>query len=535
MDRERIKKVLLNKLKETKAPPILFIGSGLSQRYLETPTWDGLLEYFANIATDNELAYEMYYQEANGFKNNYGINPKIAELIEKDFNKKWFYDEQFKESRIRNRKFVKEKCSPLKIEIADFFKEKSKEKYKNGTEKEIELLKKVGDRSIGGVITTNYDYLLENVFSEYDYSKFIGQEELIFSDITGISEIYKIHGCCSKPESIVINENDYEKFDNKNSYLIAKLLTIFLEYPIIFMGYRIGDKNIQEILKEIAKCLSKENLDKLENRFIFVEWNDTDKNDDISKYVYSSITMTQIFVKDFSVIYEALLENHVGYNPRAIKKFKKEIYNVVLTSKPSKSIKAFIDIDDSKLNEVEAVVGVGIIDKLGIKGYQTFSAEDLYRDIIFDEDNLDKKYVVEKSLPTVLRAHGGVAPVYKYIQGYEGELDKIIKSYVNRVENKYEKERVNKLDIFLTKTIISSRNKGKILKKSIKELMDNKGLANTLYDIAYIDYEYLNLDELLHFLKKYVDKYPKSISNKFGDGTEIRRLIKMYDYLKYKE
>ena len=33
-----------------------------------------------------------------------------------------------------------------------------------GTEKEIELLKKVGDRSIGGVITTNYDCLLENLF-----------------------------------------------------------------------------------------------------------------------------------------------------------------------------------------------------------------------------------------------------------------------------------------------------------------------------------------------------------------------------------
>lgn len=479
------KKSIINKLKETKALPILFIGSGLSQRYLETPTWDGLLEYFANIASDDELAYEMYY--------------------------------------------------PLKIEIADFFTKKSKGEYRNGTEKEIELLKRVGDRSIGGVITTNYDYLLENVFEGYDYSKFIGQEELIFSDITGISEIYKIHGCCSKPESIVINESDYEKFDNKNAYLIAKLLIIFLEYPIIFMGYRIGDKNIQDILKEIAKCLSKDKLEKLENRFIFLEWNNTDKKDDISKYVYSSITMTQIFVKDFSVIYEALLENHVGYNPRARKKFKKEIYNVVLTSKPSKSIKVFIDIDDSKLNEVEAVVGVGIIDKLGIKGYETFSAEDLYRDIIFDENNLDKKYVVEKSLPTVFRTHGGVAPVYKYIQGYEGKLDKIIDSYINRLENKYKEERTNKLDIFLTKTIIDSRRRGKILKKSIKELMNEKNLGEILYDIAYIDYAYLKPEELLCFLKEYIDTYPKSICNKFGDGTEIRRLIKMYDYLKYKE
>ncbi|NGT11933.1 hypothetical protein G6Y96_09240 [Clostridium perfringens] len=534
MEKDKIKNTLLSKLKETKSPPILFVGSGLSQRYLGTPTWDGLLEHFANIASDNDLAYEMYYQNAKGFKNDYGINPKIAELIERDFNTKWFKDEMFKKSRIENREFVKDKCSPFKIEIANFFREQSNKEYIEGTEKEIELLKKVGDRSIGGVITTNYDCLLEKVFSNYHYSKFIGQEELIFSDITGIGEIYKIHGCCTKPGSIIINEDDYKKFDNKNSYLIAKLLTIFLEYPIIFIGYKIGDKNIQNILKEISKCLSKEHLEKFENRFIFIEWNNTDKKDDVTKYAYSSITMTQIFVKDFSIIYEALLENHVGYNPRAIKKFKKEIYNVVLTSKPSKSIKAFIDIDDSKLDDVEAVVGVGIIDKLGIKGYETFSAEDLCKDIIFDKENLDKKYVVEKSLPSVIKVHG-FAPVYKYIQGYEGELDRVIKNYIKRIEGKYEKERTNKLDIFLTKNIISKRKSGEVIKKSIKELMKVKELEKVLNEIVYIDYECLDADELLYFLKVYIDKCPKIICAKSVEGREIRRLIKMYDYMKYKE
>ena len=244
--------------------------------------------------------------------------------------------------------------------------------------------------------------------------------------------------------------------------------------------------------------------------------------------------MTQIFVKDFSIIYEALLENHVGYNPRAIKKFKKEIYNVVLTSKPSKSIKAFIDIDDSKLDDVEAVVGVGIIDKLGIKGYETFSAEDLCKDIIFDKENLDKKYVVEKSLPSVIKVHG-FAPVYKYIQGYEGELDRVIKNYIKRIEGKYEKERTNKLDIFLTKNIISKRKSGEVIKKSIKELMKVKELEKVLNEIVYIDYECLDADELLYFLKVYIDKYPKIICAKSGEGTEIRRLIKMYDYMKYKK
>lgn len=99
----------------------------------------------------------------------------------------------------------------------------------------IYLLTNVEDRSITGIITTNYDGLIEErIFSKYKYQKFIGQEELIFSSITGIGEIYKIHGCYSNPNSIIINEEDYKSFDEKYDYLAAKLLTIFMEHPIFF-------------------------------------------------------------------------------------------------------------------------------------------------------------------------------------------------------------------------------------------------------------------------------------------------------------
>ena len=104
------------------------------------------------------------------------------------------------------------------------------------------------------------------------FTKYVGQTELIFSAIQGVAEIYKIHGSLESPESIVINEADYLKFEEKSAYLAAKLMTIFMEYPIIFMGYSISDNNIINIIKSIVNCLDENQVRMLENRFVFVEY-----------------------------------------------------------------------------------------------------------------------------------------------------------------------------------------------------------------------------------------------------------------------
>ena len=89
----------------------------------------------------------------------------------------------------------------------------------------------------------------------------------------GIAEIYKIHGSVQNPESIVINKADYQKFHDKGKYLAAKLMTIFMEYPIIFIGYSISDSDIQAILSDVVECLPLDKIETLQKRFIFVEYN----------------------------------------------------------------------------------------------------------------------------------------------------------------------------------------------------------------------------------------------------------------------
>lgn len=95
---------------------------------------------------------------------------------------------------------------------------------------------------------------------------------MIFSSTYSVGEIYKIHGSFEKPQSMILTEQDYEGFDKKNPYLAAKLITIFIEHPIVFLGYSISDTNIQEILQSIVNCLDNDNIEKLQNNLIFVEW-----------------------------------------------------------------------------------------------------------------------------------------------------------------------------------------------------------------------------------------------------------------------
>ena len=72
--------------------PFLFVGSGMTRRYLGLPDWKGLLKHFAEIVHNDEFAYNSYENLAKSMECKAGIMPKIADLIQKDFDQKWFRD-----------------------------------------------------------------------------------------------------------------------------------------------------------------------------------------------------------------------------------------------------------------------------------------------------------------------------------------------------------------------------------------------------------------------------------------------------------
>lgn len=521
--------------------PYLFIGSGISRRYLGLEDWENLLRRFAGLISKDELSFEYYYHNAkqklkeNKIRDDSLLLPMTASLIETDFNDKWFTHNDFYKNRIKLKEVIQEGVSPFKAEIAEYFRSKSKiddipEEYNI----EIQLLKNIANKSINGVITTNYDLLIQNLFADKNYDVFVGQSDLLFSSINGIREIYKIHGCCLKPNSIVLTFEDYQNFREKNKYMAAKLLTIFVEHPIIFLGYSIEDPNIISILESIVDCTDGNDIKKLKNRLFFVQRSKKPGHLKVTDFVRHfnnrSIPMKKIEINDFSIIYKALLDIKAKYNPRFLKMIKDDIYNIVATNTPSGEIIALANIDDSYLDKVEFVVGVGL-KKLAALGIAGIEAVDIFKDVVLNSHGFQEFHdfltiLVEKTIPRELKATSNSLPIFKYISHFNyANLPETIQRYVNNHRT---------FDTFLNNTLLKIKNRRQPYSSIDVVTSQNYPLNKELYELAFIDESNIDLDSFESYLRNILSLHKDVLINTEANiSSNVRRLIKMYDWLKY--
>lgn len=339
--------------------PILFIGSGFSQRYLDdAPNWDQLLQTMIQECPDEYInrPFEYYNQQYE--------SPKIGTEIA-DGYAEWAWDvresDEFPDELydIQNREvFLKHKVSehfqgisPNSIDEVD----KNRE--------ELEILKDLGPHAI---VTTNYDSLVETVFPE-EYNVVVG-EEIYDIDYTSIGEIFKIHGCMSAPQEIVLTERDYTRFIEQKKYLTAKLLTYFAEHPIIIIGYDATDDNITRILEDVDLITSEERdeSDLIENIF-HLDWSpgisDTDQIDNYKVILGGEnqrIRIRSISAEDYSWIYDAASHRSemTGVKVGALRNILNNTYKIVSEDAPKKEIQLEMMEQVSEQEELSTLLGV---------------------------------------------------------------------------------------------------------------------------------------------------------------------------------
>lgn len=517
------------------ALPFLFVGSGFSKRYLNLPDWEGLLKHIANLVSPEPYYYlekhQIISEEINKEENYNEFMTRLCDEISLDLSKIWFRDSKFNDSRSEAGEAIEEPgFYPLKFEVAKFIK--SHGLIEESLNSEFELLKSITQASIGGIITTNYDSLLEETFG---FTTYDSQDALLFNPSYEISEVYKIHGSVDRPNSIIINSSDYRMMEDKNKYLAAKLLTIFIENPLIFIGYSIQDEDILKILNDIAVCLSREQLDELSKRMIFIDYRPGTQGYVMGTWSVpfskgGSISVTKIELDSFVPLYNTIANNKSSHIlVRILRQIKSLVYDLVISESPSEKIKVYPMDNIIESDSIEVVAGVGVLQMAEVgseiiseKGYSSVSAQDIFRDIVFDDGNFDNYRLVSESIPSIARSVSYSLPIYKYT----AELDDSIIPEVVK-ENLINKKSASDFISGQSKrhgTVFTSTSE--IINSSIeniKKLRELSALGGRN-----------SIEEFQEFLKLILSNDEDPLNNKTrGFNTELKRVIKILDYLKY--
>ncbi|MEE4687779.1 SIR2 family protein [Pseudomonas alliivorans] len=428
--------------------PILFVGSGFTKRYLNGPNWEELLKELA--ARCPEVARQFAY-----YKQRYPDFVDIGTEFSEKYND-WAWgagQDQFPQE------LYDEASSPqvyIKYTVAKIFKELLAT-GKPGMPDEIELLKKIRPHS---VITTNYDELLEGLFP--DYEAIVGQR-ILYANHSSIGEIFKIHGCASQPESIVLTRPDYDEFIKRKKYLSAKLLAFFAEHPLVFIGYRAEDPNIKAILADIDEILSEEG--KLIPNIYILEWENRDLSEEYPRRErlipvsdHRSVIIKSVVANDFSWVYSAFGANEAlkNVNPRLLRALLARTYQLVRTDIPRNPIqvdyKVLANVTEAD-GELAKLYGIadgadGLAFNLNFPytlttlgqamGYQAWHACDRLLRTIADTTGIDIKRFDNKYHCAIM--NGAEVQSHRYSEACKEILEKVRsgEEYIQEVEKEAE-------------------------------------------------------------------------------------------------
>ena len=507
-----IKNELVPRFSAARSAPILFAGAGFSRRYLGSPDWKTLLEYFADL-TDKSYAY--YRTKANDSL------PRIGSLIAEEFHEVWFSDSAY----VKSRENFQDKCSrisdPLKYEICNYLSNYSKV---IAYESEIASLKTI---SLEAVITTNYDSLLESIFETYEV--FSNQDALILGQVYGAGEIYKVHGSLEDPSSLILTTEDYSFFEERNVILAAKLLTLIVEHPIVFLGYSLSDENVKTILSSIVRCLNPSGMKMIQDSIYIVEWQPGREESVTAGTIRISdidLPYTHISCTEFQSIYESMASFERRFPVKMLRALKKSVYQLIEESDPKGKL-LVLDIDDpNDFENADYVIGIGVHDKLNSVGYTGLQRDDLFRYLLHGGD-YDAQQILEKTVPQYAKGNAS-CPIFRFLR----EAGKIN-------DEQLDTEGLASVVVNLSKADIETyKHKSyKNQESQVNSSFDSLDELLTLYDVNTAAYRIALLEPLkidLELLRDFLSKNWEAVrASGGGQISNFRKLACFYDFLRY--
>lgn len=199
---------------------------------------------------------------------------------------------------------------------------------------------------------------------------------------------------------------------------------------------------------------------------------------------------------------------------------KEDMYNIVLTNDPKNRMMLSLpdrDLDSDELSEIEFYYGFGMMERAK-NGYRLIDPNEIYRDAVFNDGNYESTLFVQETLPYALLKTSGFIPIRKYTSKVD---DSLIPTIV-----KNNMERFSDLNKFLSYKYQQEK------KKSSKDMTVHDALSgpgiDRMKNLSLVHYNKENIEELGNYLRNTLDK------DDFKTNSELRRLIRIYDFIKYK-
>ncbi|EOV1278330.1 SIR2 family protein [Klebsiella pneumoniae] len=481
--------------------PVLFIGTGFSLRYLQNSfSWNGLLEFISFELTENE---EFYYDlKAESMVNGEYSYDLLASKLELEFNKRLAEDRKGKFVKINDVFYdsMKEgiKLSRFKIYLTQLLTPLMIKPEKSN---EIDALIRAR-KNIGSVITTNYDRLCEKFF---EFNPLIGNDILLSNPY---GSVYKIHGCVSDSNNIIITREDYDNFNNKYELIRAQLLSIFIHNPIIFIGYSISDSNIKSLLKTIFSYVNVNTAlaKKIRDNFLLVEYAPDNQSIEITEHDIdiegmATIRINKIKTDNYTAIYDALSKLVLPVSAMDIRKVQK-VWNTI---KSGGEIKVNITENIDELKNEDMVLAVGS-EKTVKYEFQTKTEMIQNYFKIVDEANSQLISLLNKQVISTRERF----PIFAF--------SSICENLIN--VDKYKSRQIDKIIDDLKRYVRDCENNYTSITDITNNLADWKVIGGIMYAVME---DNISLSEL----KKYLE------DNAGRCDTDFRKLLCLYDYLAY--
>lgn len=494
--------------------PVLFIGSGFSKRYLQDmPDWNGLLESIATELWENDRMYidikDKYRGEGGTFdfkKIGSHIDQKFTQILRDEkpskfeaVNQSWYEDQ--KNGGIASR---------LKLYIANRFQEKVKHKIQNNQiDNELSLFRKAKDK-FSSIITTNYDTLLEELTG---FNPLIGNDILLSNPLQAI---YKIHGCVRSPKDIILTEEDYTAFDERYELIRAQLISLFIHNPIIFIGYSIGDENIQKVLRTIFSYVSYDSElgKKVASNFLLVEYdrgNEETIIEDINFQLRdnSYIVIKKVKTDNYSALYDSLSTLDL---PVSIVD-QKRIRNIIRGIEEGGAIRVHIEKDWDNISATDRIIAIGSLSKISlIEMYDKNEIITYYFDII-EQRNVSALSV----LPNIHINRTEFFPVFGF---------STLTNEVDFLETGKEQQ-VNKLRETLSRIEFAVNNSH----TTMESVLNDRSIAKSYKNSAILK-AVATKQIPLYEVKRYYQKINWENLSQI-ERTDVRKLICLYDIMEY--